>query len=347
MLHLSEITYSVRFIYFSVRCDLVLLILTMTPPSCPVCTQVIRYDDVRCQRCTTAYHTVCAVGFQGDSAAASWTCAACLPSDGGAAVDSIQRGHSAGPQPLNTDHFQVLMRELVAMRTSIENTNRLVEMHSRELADVKVGIRDLEAENSLLKERIRILEDRSQSCASLDIPFSEIRDRIDRQRNLMVRGVQDDESIDALGIVSEIMSSVLPNHVARIESAVRIGKVCPGKPRLIKVAFSDVSSKYAVLGRKVNLDRRRFPNIEIFNDLTPTQRRHLRQLKDELRGRRRNGESNLYIKYRGDEPFIFTGTVASDQENANKRQREDSSSPAGQPSKQQRSIPADRRSSSS
>lgn len=149
----------------------------MSPPSCPVCSEIIRYDDVRCHRCNTPHHTRCAAGFLGDSAAASWICSLCLSEGGGRLADDVTGSAQTSPQLLNTDHFVILMKELTAMRTSIDNTNRLVELHSRELADVKTKIGDLETENRLLGERLRILEERPQPCSPANLSFAEVKDR--------------------------------------------------------------------------------------------------------------------------------------------------------------------------
>lgn len=224
------------------------------------------------------------------------------------------------------------------MRTSIDNTNRLVELHSRDLADVKTKIGDLETENRLLGERLRILEERPQPCSPANLPFAEVKDRINRQSNLIVRGVQEGENIDLKERCFEILFSVLPQPDLIIKSACRIGKSMPNKPRLAKVILAEASIKYAILGRKRHLDRKRFPGIEILNDLTLQQSSVLRSLRAELARRKRDGEENLTIRYRNDEPFIYSRNESEGADNRNKRQREDSCSPPGQPSRQRSTL---------
>lgn len=312
----------------------------MSPPVCPVCVKSIRYDDVRCGKCETPYHTSCAVDFQAGAAASPWFCTSCRAAYSGEAASSsgaptLTQG---GPRPLNTDHFTMLMNELVAMRASVDKTNRLVELHSRELAEVKADIADLKAENTLLREELRVLKDHSDSNLPAGLSFSEMKDRINRQRNLIIRGVPECDSADVKERTGEILSSILPESIDKVVSAARIGRAGTDRPRLVKVVLSEISTKYAVLGSKKHLDRNRFPNIEILNDLTREQSKVLRSLREEIRRRRDAGETGLYIRYRDDQPYIFSRTALARVESSGKRQREEVSSPPGQPTKQQRSV---------
>lgn len=316
----------------------------MPSPSCLVCAKVIRYGDVRCAKCQTPFHIKCAAGYDAEAAdAAAWLCVKCC------SPLSREQPLAPKPGPLTTDHFAMLMNQLGALTASVERcntvteeTNKLVAIHSQQIADCISEIDSLKTENALLKAKMRELEDRSNAGTSMPsaLTFSEIQRRINRQRNLIVRGVPEDRNVNILEFCQTIFSSLLSVDNSGIISAVRIGNLGTGRLRLIRVTFSEVSTKYAVLGKKKYLDRQRFPNIEIQNDLTIQQSRRLRVLREELKIRRRNGELNLFIKYIDDEPTIEIGGPDDDagRDLYAKRQRDEEHSPRDQPTKQSRVV---------
>lgn len=303
----------------------------MAPPDCAKCNKAIKYDDVRCSGCQAAYHTACAAGYHPNSASPPWRCALCVSAD--------KPTHSSAA-PLTTDHFAMLMNELSALKTAVGvcNSNadksfQLLTEHTKQIAECKNEIEQLRDENRQLTNRVAILEGRSAGTSDSSLSYKEIRSRLSRQSNLILKGIPEGGDRNASEVVSEIIQSILPQRgILEIVSTSRVGAVVSGKPRLVKVVLSEPGMKYRILSKKKLLDRKRFPNVAILNDITPEQTRVLRKVKNELHERRSKGETGIFIKYIDEEPCI----VSDSGPNAarGKRLRSEEQSPEGQPKKQ-------------
>lgn len=299
----------------------------MAPPTCPVCKSLIRYDDVRCAACNLPYHNACTDVGAGTATASAWRCNSC-------------RDTNEGETPMTTSHFKLLMKELAALRTSVAQCNdnttetmQLLTLHTQQITECQTVIGELRAENAVLKDRLDCLENRMTSGASSPPTFAEISKRLEREKNLIIKGVPEGDSGDIQQICSDILKSLSPRTDAEIVSLDRIGKLSSNHPRLIKVVLSNIRTKYAILGNRKRLDRARFPNVDVLNDLTPLQAGMLRDAWEQVRLRRNNGEADLFVRFVDGQPCVTKRAPVLEDLSGGKRQREEENSP-NQPPKQ-------------
>lgn len=300
---------------------------------CPACSKSIRYDDIRCSLCSTPFHAACTDA--GATASSSWICASCCSPAGH--EEAVVPPPGPMDAPLTIAHFKQMMSQFATLQTSVNecNTNtadiiKLIATHTQQIAECQAEISGLRAENSLLKDKVTRLE-KTVSDSPASLAFKEVSMRLQRERNIVIRNIAEDDTVDIYGVCSDLLGSLVPRRNLGIDSVVRVGKSRSGSPRLTKVSFSNVADKYAVLGNRNQLDRKRFPNIDILNDLTPAQATKMRELREEVRIRKAGGEADLFVRFKDGEPYIARDSGAA----ANKRRREESNSP-NQPTKQSR-----------
>lgn len=291
---------------------------------CPVCQSAIRYDDVRCTSCKVVFHSSCTA--VDGKAVDPWLCGSCT---------SRSDDDNVKEAPLTTAHFGLLMNELAALRLTVTqcnlNTTEAMQMltaHSQQFAECHAVINELKTENAGLKSRVEALENRFGSAGTSTLTFSEMSKRLDREKNLIVKGVLEDPNTDIQQVCLDILKSVSPRSEIEIVSACRIGRPRPQYTRLIKVVLSNTSSKYGILSNRLRLDGKRFPNVSVLNDLTPLQSTLLKEAREQVRHRRNEGETDLFVKFVDGQPRVFKGKAAPDAASKSKRQREEESSPS-------------------
>ena len=82
---------------------------------------------------------------------------------------------------------------------------------------------------------------------------------------------------------------------AEIKDAIRLGPKKAGYIRPLKVMLQNIQVKREILGKAKLLNSGKYKNVYINPDLTPQQRDKDRLLRQELKKRRDNGESDVYI----------------------------------------------------
>ena len=98
-------------------------------------------------------------------------------------------------------------------------------------------------------------------------------------------------------IASESLDMDLTHPDAKIKDILRLGPLKESKwPRPIKITFENMKTKREMLAKSKLLNRGKYKNVYINPDLTPNQRKHDQDLRNELKKRRDDGEKNLYIK---------------------------------------------------
>ena len=135
----------------------------------------------------------------------------------------------------------------------------------------------------------------------------EIQERKKRECNIIMVGVAEpagdnikERYINEESEVIKIITS-LKNDISKPEKFFRLGKYNPEKPRKLKVCFANPEQTTYLLRNKDKLPA----NVKFFSDQTPTQYKYLTYVKDELKRRTANGETNLTIKYIQGTPTII------------------------------------------
>ena len=140
--------------------------------------------------------------------------------------------------------------------------------------------------------------------------LDEMSDREERNCNLIIHNIpeskaanDDTKEYEDRGTVLDLVNNELKQahiteaHVSRLK---RLGggrgHNRDNKPRLILIQLTSPQLKWDILRRASTLRKSEvWPNIYISPDLTPKQREAGKTLRTELRRRREEGETNIYI----------------------------------------------------
>lgn len=129
----------------------------------------------------------------------------------------------------------------------------------------------------------------------------EVADRSRRAKNLILLNVPENQGpVNDLDFIRRAFSTLPTPSVPH--AAFRLGQVRSGsRPRPLKVIFNAEHDARSVL---LNKDFLQSNNYIARSDLTPSQLKHLQDLRRELETRARNGEDNLTIRYISGTPMI-------------------------------------------
>lgn len=296
---------------------------------CPSCSIIVEVgqETVLCSGCGLKHHARCAALSEGEDIA-TWRCSNCR----GSAAPSIRppslAATTAGTEAsLNQTHFEILMKQLSLLQNGIAENNHLIQAQSAKIVECIADITDLKTENEFLKNKISQLECSLENL-SLENAYKETVDRIDRERNLIVNGINENCSPQNVqDLLCKIFEDILPQRQINIVSTSRLGKSGTARqPRPVKVRFANSEDPLSVLKNKSKLDKQKYPQIRIKPDLTKNQLQHLDNLYKELNERKANGEGNLFIRYIKRQPVIFQSGKGAGRDTL-KRTREESFSP--------------------
>ena len=271
---------------------------------CGECSKPVRDTDhgICCDACAVWLHAGCAkVGkevyqFLKKNEDLLWYCRQCKPQVKTAMKENVK-----------------LRKEMEGLKREMnEFKGKTVNEVKQELKqDIVKELRDMKRE---LKEELKPIStqtppDVNQMKEFIDDYMKEKED-IDRRRNNVViynipesdkqngKDRQEDDSIVCQGLLENSLG--ITQDEARIQKVVRLGKTpSQGRNRPILLMLRDEGEKYAILRNAKNLKNERDPAIRkigISPDLTKKQRAHEFELRQELRRRRDEGETGLYIK---------------------------------------------------
>lgn len=133
--------------------------------------------------------------------------------------------------------------------------------------------------------------------------IAEMAERERRACNIIVAGARESDSAEAADRLKHdesLLKQVLVDagnviDISDVKKVVRLGKKVDSgdsKPRLMKVILRSRECAIEILKNKSKLS-----DVRVFNDQTPKQREDLRALRETLKVRQEQGESDLTIKY--------------------------------------------------
>lgn len=236
---------------------------------------------------------------------------------------------------LTLDVFNITMAEhQKTQKETLAQCKRLCESQNAQFSELNESLGrlssqvvDLKSENdklqkiiSSLSKRVQDLESASSSCrtSSADtIPniLQEITERERCSRSVIIRGAQESSSSiledrvanDILKI-TEAIKPYFPELPSDFK-AIRLGKPSDRGPRPLKVFFQskEIAHKL-VIDFNTNIRATHTNNmrrsISVTRDRTPSEREAIRLVYADLENRKKNGESDLVIKYRDGFPYI-------------------------------------------
>lgn len=177
------------------------------------------------------------------------------------------------------------------------------------LIEIKSLITTLQQEIASLKAQIANNKTISDTPASFSMEevISEIENRNLRKSNLVIFGIQEDNSLTTEQrkeydetFVTKVFKHLLPESDFAINHNFRLGKFDSTKntSRPTKVIFSNSTIPHLAIKNAFKLkDHTEYKNLSISFDKTPKQQEQYKKLKEVLEARIKSGETNLKIKY--------------------------------------------------
>ncbi|KOB70827.1 Uncharacterized protein OBRU01_14670 [Operophtera brumata] len=156
----------------------------------------------------------------------------------------------------------------------------------------------------ILKSDVSKLKSISSSppttSGTLETMMSEIRERQERSKNIIIMGVSEplsdniDErkSLDRKEVLK--ITGILNPDCLEPTYIVRIGKFNSNKHRPIKVCYGAQDTVKSLLRNKSNI---KLDGLKVFSDQTPQQQMYMKHLKEQLKQRSDDGDRDLTINY--------------------------------------------------
>lgn len=185
-----------------------------------------------------------------------------------------------------------ILSELKEIKDSLNTLKSKVECIEDTLSKV---IETQEKQETQIK---RLKADVLSVKESQEMMMAEIDDRDRRKPNLVISGIPecvdgnaldrkkwDTEKVENLFRALDDLSS---DQIAQIH---RIGKVGSSRPRILRIVCNDAKARQSLLRKAKNLRAMpEYANVFINPDLTPSQQREQKRLREELKRRKNLGE---------------------------------------------------------
>lgn len=238
-------------------------------------------ESIQCYDCKQWIHKECTPLSERDfrylcedsasNAGIQWACEFCLENE----------GERKGEVEAKLDRLISLFESVDTRLSRLENSN------SGEALDKKIEDTVSKKVNELWEEKIE-REKRELNLVISNIPESDKNEREERQK----------DDVDA---VKSLVQKICPGlEKEQITEPVRLGKVNAGsQPRLLKVKVKSLDIKKEILKNARELNRgvkTQDKKIYINPDQTPTERQKSRELRQELKRRTGEGETDIGIR---------------------------------------------------
>ncbi len=202
---------------------------------------------------------------------------------------------------------------------TIKNMGKMLKGVQDEQKDCRVEIDKLSTKFDALESSV---DDKIKTA------IDDYRDREARKCNIILHNIPEscketakERVVEDLRRVDAIVEEGLELEEYKIQSIVRLGKRVDGKTRLTRVTFDTTKSKRDALSNAKKLfEIESWKRVFITPDLPPQQRQKNRELRDELRRRLEEGESNLVIR-RGEIVKMNKGNITEEESVSSVRNR--------------------------
>lgn len=204
------------------------------------------------------------------------------------------------------------------IKTLVESSeNRVVDSMKRELDGLKETITSLSTKICSLESQQQLLQSKyDEVCGELTSLkkdqilmvselSNEIEEQVRRSQNFVISGIPES---DAASLGSSLKEDVEKNaevlrtigcDPASVVEVHRIGRPNRERPRLLRVKCTSVGVKESVLRNAKNLRKSpKFKGVYINPDRSPLQQRFWKDLYDELKKRREQGEDVIIFRNR-------------------------------------------------
>jgi len=220
------------------------------------------------------------------------------------------------------NEIKVTQNKLIASVNSFRDDKKLLD---KKFADIEGKLDNITkqfdvilANNVSLNTKINQLESKvsqleagcsnssSLNLERLEQTLAEISDRHSRSHNIILFNIPESTTQSKYLDDKNTISSIFQQIGVLVEpiNCFRLGKLS-NNCRPLRATLPNQHDVFDVLKNKRKLsDLANFKNISISSDKTLLQRKHLKNLFDELNSRKTAGETNLFIKYINGLPII-------------------------------------------
>lgn len=216
------------------------------------------------------------------------------------------------------EYLSSLRNDISQIMAKVNNIETTTINLASEQTKILTDISELKNRNTASEEKIKNIESDLQKISSAgkyvqsikeEHIIQEIRNRSNRENNTIIVGVpeapagrfEERQECDTNAVLNALKCII--KDVPQPIKIIRLGKFKSGSNRPIKVCFSSPDISKNILRNRKNTEKN---GIKIFADLTPAQQAHLKELKEKLSLRQKNGEVDLTIKYVNGVPKIIT-----------------------------------------
>lgn len=234
-------------------------------------------------------------------------------------------------EDLKKEILEILTASSKSNSETFSTVSQNISLIRDQLSDIKATTEHLITENNNLKSQIGILADTvkeseqkievlqsdvqqlrsAQSLASStslaisgsqfshDDVLAELQERTERSKNVVIVGLPEPEADtseerqhkDETEVKKVLKTVASECPIKRVQ---RLGKYDARKNRPLKVFFDSNETVKTILRNKKNADLK---GVRIFPDQTLHQQKTIKELRNELKLRQENGESDITIKY--------------------------------------------------
>lgn len=282
---------------------------------CPRCVIAVLDSEkgILCNTCERWFHVAC-LGMSSseykryaDNEHLLWNCGRADCSKTG--QDSLLRDILNKLDSLATKStVTTISNDITAIR------EQLVQVNDK-LTSFEPRICESEKRIKLLEDEVKSLRSAENSGSNIETVIEEFHDRERRSRNVILYNIPESKS-KTLSVriehdnkhISELTSHFGSSELDYAFKSYRIGRPSQDKARPLKVVFRSVGAvmdfckNFQQTGlRNLNSD---LHSVSLSRDRTPTERKHLNELRDTLKARTDNGETDLTIKFVNGVPKI-------------------------------------------
>lgn len=213
------------------------------------------------------------------------------------------------------NNMEKIAGDISSIKDQINNIQQKTDQIIIEHSKLKTEVAALKSNGKEIAQKVSSLEtdmlDLKMSVASgstgesgmsltYEDMLQEVNERYVREKNLIFIGIPEPQCADQrernISDTSEIIKLIKMTDANCPEplSNSRLGKYTTDKVRPIKAIFSAATTVKEILKNQSKVSN---SDVKIYSDKTLYQRKHMKNLKEELQTRIQNGEANLTIKY--------------------------------------------------
>lgn len=234
----------------------------------------------------------------------------------------------------NEQNFSHLTNNVHEVKTQINEIQESMLSLTLEQNQIKSQLSVLEHKVAAGEEKMRAMESDLATCKptnqTLDQTLensqilyneqiiNEVQERNNRQRNIILAGIEEQTSSDPkirqsldMAKVMDVITNILKDPVPPT-AVFRIGKYDAKRNRRIKVCFSTQATAQQLLRNKGDIPA----GIKMYSDQTPCQQKLMISLQKELARRSQSGETDLTIKYIKGVPKIIKANPKNENSHA-------------------------------